>query len=43
VEVSISPKTAPGVFFIPSHFPETGGNRLTGWDLKTTRVKLEKG
>ena len=43
VRVSISPRTAPGVFFIPSHFPENGGNRLTGWDLKTTRVKLEKG
>jgi len=42
VKVSISQKTAPGVLFVPAHFAENGGNHLTGWDLKTTRVKLEK-
>jgi anaerobic selenocysteine-containing dehydrogenase len=42
VKVSVSPKTAPGVLFVPGHFAENGGSRLTGWDLKTTRVKLEK-
>jgi predicted molibdopterin-dependent oxidoreductase YjgC len=42
VKVSISPKTAPGILFVPTHFAENGGNRLTGWNLKTTRVKLEK-
>jgi len=42
VKVSVSPKTAPGVLFVPGHFAENGGNHLTGWDLKTTRVKLEK-
>jgi predicted molibdopterin-dependent oxidoreductase YjgC len=42
VKVSISPKTAPGVLFVPSHFADNGGNRLTGWNLETTRVKLEK-
>ncbi|NWF53542.1 MAG: molybdopterin-dependent oxidoreductase [Syntrophaceae bacterium] len=42
VKVSISPKTSPGVLFVPGHFAENGGNRLTGWDLKTTRVQLEK-
>jgi len=42
VKVSISPRTGPGVLFVPTHFAENGGNRLTGWDLKTARVKLEK-
>jgi predicted molibdopterin-dependent oxidoreductase YjgC len=42
VKASISHKTAPGVLFVPAHFAENGGNHLTGWDLKTTRVKLEK-
>jgi predicted molibdopterin-dependent oxidoreductase YjgC len=42
VKVSISDRTAPGVLFVPTHFAENGGNRLTAWDLKTTRVKLEK-
>ena len=42
VKVSVSHKTAPGVLFVPFHFAENGGNRLTGWDLKMTRVKLEK-
>jgi formate dehydrogenase alpha subunit len=42
VKVSISGKTAPGLLFVPYHFDSNGGNRLTGWDLKLTRVKLEK-
>ena len=42
VKVSISPKTAPGILFVPFHFADNGGNRLTGWDLETTRVRLEK-
>jgi predicted molibdopterin-dependent oxidoreductase YjgC len=42
VKVSVSHKTAPGILFVPGHFAENGGNRLTGWDLKTPRVKLEK-
>jgi len=42
VKVSISPKTAPGIFFVPFHFADNGGNRLTGWDLETTRVRLVK-
>jgi predicted molibdopterin-dependent oxidoreductase YjgC len=42
VRVTISRKTAPGIIFVPAHFGENGGNRLTGWDLGITRVKLEK-
>jgi predicted molibdopterin-dependent oxidoreductase YjgC len=42
VKASISRLTAPGILFVPFHFAENGGNRLTGWDLKTTRVRLEK-
>jgi predicted molibdopterin-dependent oxidoreductase YjgC len=41
VKVSISGKAAPGVFFVPYHF-SNGGNQLTGWDLRLSRVKLEK-
>ena len=42
VRVTISTKAAPGVLFVPYHFGESGANQLTGWDLKVTRVKLEK-
>ena len=42
VRAAISSKAAPGVLFVPYHFGENGGNRLTGWDLKISRVKLEK-
>jgi len=42
VKASISPRTAPGVLFMPHHFSGSGANQLTGWDLKITRVKLEK-
>jgi predicted molibdopterin-dependent oxidoreductase YjgC len=40
--VTISRKAAPGVLFVPTHFRDSGGNQLTGWDLKIPRVKLEK-
>jgi predicted molibdopterin-dependent oxidoreductase YjgC len=42
VRVTPSRKAAPGLLFVPYHFGESGGNRLTGWDLKITRVKVEK-
>ena len=42
VRASVSRKAAPGVLFVPFHFGASGGNQLTGWDLKITRVKLEK-
>ncbi len=41
-KVSISGKAAPAVLFVPYHFGN-GGNQLTGWDLRMTRVKLQKG
>ncbi len=41
LKVSLSPKAAPGVLFVPYHF-ENGGNDLSGWDLRPSRVKLEK-
>jgi len=40
VRASVSRKTAPGVLFLPYHFGLGGGNQLTGWDLRVTRVKL---
>lgn len=43
VPVTISRRVAPGVFFMPAHFDSNGANRLTGWDLGVTRVKVEKG
>jgi sulfite reductase (NADPH) flavoprotein alpha-component len=42
VRVHISAKAAPGVLFIPYSFSGNGGHLLTNWDLRTTRVKLEK-
>jgi formate dehydrogenase alpha subunit len=42
VRVTISGKAAPGVLFVPYHFGLNGGNQLTGWDLRLTRVKLQK-
>lgn len=42
LKASISHLTAPGILFVPFHFGGNGANQLTGWDLKTTRVKLEK-
>jgi predicted molibdopterin-dependent oxidoreductase YjgC len=42
LKASISHLTAPGILFVPFHFGGNGVNQLTGWDLKTTRVKLEK-
>jgi predicted molibdopterin-dependent oxidoreductase YjgC len=42
VRVTISRKGAPGLLFVPYHFGDGGANQLTGWDLKMTRVKLEK-
>lgn len=43
VPVTISPRVAPGILFMPAHFDSNGANRLTGWDLQITRVKVEKG
>ncbi len=42
VKAAISEKAAPGVLFVPYHFGPQGGNQLTGRDLKTVRVKIEK-
>jgi len=42
LKASISHLTAPGILFVPFHFGGNGANQLTGWDLKTPRVKLEK-
>jgi len=42
IKASISERAAPGVLFIPYHFELNGGHQLTGWDLKITRVKVEK-
>ena len=42
VRVRISAKTAPGVLFLPYAFGGKGGHQLTGWDLKSTRVRLSK-
>jgi formate dehydrogenase alpha subunit len=42
VRVQISTKAAPGVLYVPYSFSGNGGHLLTSWDLRTTRVKLEK-
>ncbi len=40
--VVVSPKTAPGVFFIPANFPGASAGQLTGRDLRTTWVRVVK-
>jgi NADH-quinone oxidoreductase chain G len=42
VRAALSGKAAPAVLFVPYHFGINGGNRLTSWDLRLTRVKLQK-
>jgi predicted molibdopterin-dependent oxidoreductase YjgC len=42
VKAAISERAAPNVLFVPYHFGPNGGNQLTGRDLKTVRVKIEK-